>query len=562
MPNLLIRTIFLILALSTSQVNVAQFIGDTSLTIIRFAGKNYKCKRGLSKTTYFQFEKHQLYIEDNNTVLVYDINASGSNRKQPLFKLKKLTLNEILNNSLYQKAIDSAYVEFDLNEFREFTNKSKNTYSLSLCFENSIIIFTPVSEQNTESNLKLKKLKAYNCCLSGRINKLIVTDTFAINYPDFIRLNLEGVNMNFLELSNPPVIYNDALHAPFMDDPLMYLQLSDSKVINSFFEISNYNKRLFIYKNYFKNSFHLTSYPFSKVELKDNHFSGFTEILGNSNADPNFLILENNKFSTALITDLAFLNSKLLKNNIWSKDLIVGIDPINDSLKTELPPSFLKNITFELINKNYQYPESYSLYDGQIPEMAYERGKSFLENQIAIIQNNTNIKPDLKDECLSRLEYQIKYLDYTYNASRFRELNLSDKFLLFVDAVLYLTVNFGYNGEINFIITCALISLFFSVLLYRKYYNDINIFFAKSESLKEAPEFLNISRTSFLKYFQVYYFSIIILISPKFPMKYFLLNNSLLRLIIIEWTIGIILIAIFLVYIASKYSFVKTLIGI
>jgi hypothetical protein len=65
-----------------------------------------------------------------------------------------------------------------------------------------------------------------------------------------------------------------------------------------------------------------------------------------------------------------------------------------------------------------------------------------------------------------------------------------------------------------------------------------------------------------LRYVRALWFSSVIFVSPSFRRDYFAFSNPLQFVICTQWVIGVFMLAIFLVYIASGYAFVRSLIGL
>ncbi|MCU0427688.1 MAG: hypothetical protein MUF71_18910, partial [Candidatus Kapabacteria bacterium] len=61
---------------------------------------------------------------------------------------------------------------------------------------------------------------------------------------------------------------------------------------------------------------------------------------------------------------------------------------------------------------------------------------------------------------------------------------------------------------------------------------------------------------------RIVWFSAVVCLSPKFNKEYFHFSTVLLWFVVAEWVVGVMMLIMYLVFIASKYGFVKVLLGI
>ena len=137
------------------------------------------------------------------------------------------------------------------------------------------------------------------------------------------------------------------------------------------------------------------------------------------------------------------------------------------------------------------------------------------------------------------------------------------------------SVNFGYKGEVPFVRICfAMIFLF--ALGYRLFWAQpvLTYYSTEDKGAELLPRrrplsdwwwkrpFQQLFRTFDMTFLRCFYFSFVLFFSPKFASTYFQLEKPLLRLVMIEWLIGLFFVLLFLYYIASGYPVVTKLLGL
>jgi hypothetical protein len=188
----------------------------------------------------------------------------------------------------------------------------------------------------------------------------------------------------------------------------------------------------------------------------------------------------------------------------------------------------------------------------------------------------------LQDAYMSLLEYALSYKtdDQGLKSEVAEEIKYQAEkthtnFLRFCDKegwevkshdMLAIIVNNGRNGGGNFLICSSILILFFSVFYFGAFRTEIsNYILNKSEPTpaNQLSLFPVVEKRYkyFLEFSRALWFSVVVFVSPRFDPKFFNLDKRLQILVMIEWVIGILMVIIFVVYIASKYPFLKMIFG-
>jgi hypothetical protein len=229
----------------------------------------------------------------------------------------------------------------------------------------------------------------------------------------------------------------------------------------------------------------------------------------------------------------------------------------------------------------YSHPESFRLPVSTLKNASID----FRDGNAAVgdplhFEHLQNLFQSLRDEVsgreisdVTRKNDVIDWIDYQLDFHRRQYLRhkedkkLSERFELFWLNFVEATVRSGYKGEARF---CAwLFSLvFLFALVYLVFFRRTIYEYVTHEAIIEERQ-LQIQFPHRKKWgevmidlFRCLWFSFVLFITPRFHSKYFRFHRKLLAVMIVEWTIGLLLMIIFVVYIASKYPFVKTLFGI
>jgi len=221
--------------------------------------------------------------------------------------------------------------------------------------------------------------------------------------------------------------------------------------------------------------------------------------------------------------------------------------------------TFNKPSIYQILNTEYSflYPSGVEqlIFVHQGHEMTYQNYLSIQRQYDRLkeyVRNMSGVDQSLKDKAIDWILYQEQVLLVYYLTDN---MSVSNFFQLIGLGFLYVTVNFGYNGEWNFIGCCLIVIFLFAWKYYRRYKKEVHY------SITEAKED-NYYFTRSFEFFKCLWFSTMIFISIKIDKKYFHFNNAFLKIVLFEWFLGLLLFIIFFVYVASRYPFVKDLVGI
>lgn len=222
-------------------------------------------------------------------------------------------------------------------------------------------------------------------------------------------------------------------------------------------------------------------------------------------------------------------------------------------------PIGLKPSQLELNNYSIENTMIHLALDSTDLRNEYVNVGIYFEKLIQYYAENKSLDKDVKERIIERLKYQkALYKAKQISAEPF---SISKIFRVTKMKFLKLTVNYGYKGEWQFTKT-LLLFIFCWSLAYLFLFSDeviqyIYVRDEKNEMIetdKENPSFLKL-------FFMCCWFSFIVFANPKFPSKYFLFSKRMFKWLLIEWFLGLFLLILFLVYIASKYSFIQKLFG-
>ncbi|HWB64614.1 MAG TPA: hypothetical protein VG603_13955, partial [Chitinophagales bacterium] len=133
--------------------------------------------------------------------------------------------------------------------------------------------------------------------------------------------------------------------------------------------------------------------------------------------------------------------------------------------------------------------------------------------------------------------------------------------------VLEITVRQGYDGEGRFFTWVAGFILIFSFIYYRWYKEEIiefmNAVYNKKKS--DLTDFKTLQVYPSVNFWRDYarciWFSFMAFFDPRLPVTYFNFGDGAFKWVIVEWLIGLGFIILFLIFLASKYAFLRSLIS-
>ena len=130
------------------------------------------------------------------------------------------------------------------------------------------------------------------------------------------------------------------------------------------------------------------------------------------------------------------------------------------------------------------------------------------------------------------------------------------------------TVSTGYKGEWKFGFWVLSLIVTFSCIYYFKHHDAVidylNSMYNKDEKAIESFSTMKVykSYNGFRDYMRCLWFSCLVFVDPRLPITFFNLRVGLFGLVLTEWICGLTAILLFLVFLASNYPFIHSLIGI
>jgi hypothetical protein len=173
-----------------------------------------------------------------------------------------------------------------------------------------------------------------------------------------------------------------------------------------------------------------------------------------------------------------------------------------------------------------------------------------------------------KQRALNWLKYQLSQYEKLYykNTGSYKYY-----WYCFLDVVL----NFGYDGELPFFITCLSFVLIFAIVYIILFKKDLQDYLKPDkQSVKERPKNKKAARalkasepekpmaSITVETFKAFYLSFLIFFTPRVPVHYFSFSPRMVKFILVEWVIGTFFIVMFFIYIAGNYPIITKLLGI
>jgi len=172
---------------------------------------------------------------------------------------------------------------------------------------------------------------------------------------------------------------------------------------------------------------------------------------------------------------------------------------------------------------------------------------------IKYVNELTTANRKLRDDVLDRLDYQLTKVEMEHGNI------LNGARIYFFDLI----ARNGYRGTLNFVITVISLVLLFTIIYYRRFQDEIDRYIYNVRPYgKNSEDKLPRIGGKVLQFLRNVWFSLFIFITFKFSRNYFTFPRGLQAAIITEWMVGLIMLIIYFFYFASKYAFIKALLGI
>lgn len=145
---------------------------------------------------------------------------------------------------------------------------------------------------------------------------------------------------------------------------------------------------------------------------------------------------------------------------------------------------------------------------------------------------------------------------------------MSSTFHWALGGFLEATVSTGYKGEWRFGMWVLLVILTFSSIYYFKHREAVidylNSMYNKDAAALASYDTLKVYKSfnRFRDFMRCFWFSCLVFVDPRLPITFFNLRVGLFGLVLAEWICGLTAILLFLVFLASNYPFIHSLIGI
>ncbi|SEL07444.1 hypothetical protein SAMN04488505_1011433 [Chitinophaga rupis] len=276
----------------------------------------------------------------------------------------------------------------------------------------------------------------------------------------------------------------------------------------------------------------------NSIDLRDAFFSGT-------------LMLFNTLIKDSLKTNNGFYYSH------FSSGLDIVLNPSNFSLASlNINPVSIEEVNFVYCKTNPAIPvHNKALLDNV---------NSFYNKLINDIKISYSQSHDLTVELENKYRHQLLILKMDYLRNN---LNLNNIIELFRLSFLEFVVGNGYKGGDNFLVSSLLIitafAYFYYIFYQKPFIEYINVENGeKAGSGKKQKNGTYNSKDYTKNFLKCFWKSFYIFFNPKPSFSYFNFQDPLFALVAIEWLIGIFMISLFLIYVASTYPFIRSLLGL
>jgi hypothetical protein len=408
-------------------------------------------------------------------------------------------------------------------------NQENQQLNINLCTYYSPFIFPLVD--NVLTHVNIERCKFNDIFSFGKSMPDTRTRKFHIAF--------SGVNYT------EKVIKYANWYAAFLDMKFSKEFVSDNDTLEDF----THNDRVLCNVNLYHckaKNIDIANCNFKDCSLEDISISRSIDVTGS-----NFVYSSNYSGKMAL-EDIGFSNDR-------------GI--IYAGYKTFLPEAF-KLSTY--LSKVAIHPLVHNYFDSTTDFL--EDNSTFYNNIKDYIEKRfTN--QDIINSYKARYDHEKSMWALEYNAAHLkRGVTLKDRFISFFPWVgghfLEATVSTGYKGEWKFALWVVFIIITFSFLYYFNHKGPVidylNSKFNKENENLEKYETLKIYGpvNRWRDFFRCLWFSTMVFIDPRLPISFFNLKRGIFGLVLMEWILGLTAITLFLIFLASNYAFVRSLIGI
>lgn len=472
------------------------------------------------------------------------------------------------------KTIDSAYVDFPV--FLDSLADSKNQVGEQIEFTNSYlkaIIWSPKTSRysakanNTDTLTLKKKFTVGNCSI----------DTFRISY------------VNFAE--------NASIYSCYIKT---YFGITDFRFGSGFglysMSMDGIIHDLHFQRGLFSKNTELNITTEYSVRLETVNFSGKTNIIFNDYSSGESLALPHNfegsnffmvrgsfsghtefsgdlskfKFRNVAIHDTISLSSVLLPEDSLYNSAVDALSSISfpgeaqSDIYIQLYPSeHTAALSFRPASVRKMIP-IYRVLPG-MGELSWHDVDDALEATIIKIESKKDWLQEDKDDISQR---------FRYFRNQYRKIHLGQNMKSVSDGFEYgwlvitgALVNHGYRGLGKFSCWSIGMILGFAMIFMLRYRytitNHVNTGeFSPYDFTPVKADKHNATIAFLADLFRCLWFSFVVFVNPRMPSTYFRFSNGLITILFAEWAIGLFFLYLFIVYILSRYSFVKAFLAL
>lgn len=237
------------------------------------------------------------------------------------------------------------------------------------------------------------------------------------------------------------------------------------------------------------------------------------------------------------------------------------------SYKTFSPEAFKLNIYMQ---KVHIHPLVHNYFDSTTDFM---QDNSNFYSMIKDYATKKFTNQDMETMLKARFEHERAYWERSYDAAHISHSEgfgdfMKSTFRWALSWFLEITVSNGYRGEWKFALWVIFLILLFTCIYYFKHreaaIDYLNSKFNKEEDIGANYATLKVHGPFnwFRDFMRCLWFSCMVFVDPRLPISFFNLRVGLFGLVLTEWLCGVTAILLFLIFLASNYPFIHTLIGI
>lgn len=211
---------------------------------------------------------------------------------------------------------------------------------------------------------------------------------------------------------------------------------------------------------------------------------------------------------------------------------------------------------------------------------------NYFDSTTNFIQDNSNFYNMIKDYSTkkftnedmvttlkARFEHERAQWERSFDGAHIIHSNGAGDFITSIfqwtlSCFLEITVSTGYKGEWKFFLWVVFLILLFSSLYYFRHREAV-IDYLNSKFNKEEEHIENYPTLKVYgpfngvrDFMRCLWFSCMVFVDPRLPISFFNLRIGLFGIVLVEWLCGLTAILLFLIFLASNYPFIHTLIGL